>query len=202
MNSPMTHSFSQGSPGVPNTNPTWNGPRGSPQYHFPPQYQSSGFEMPGRPFYNSGQHMTHQYQPRHNPNFSPGYSRGPGFGSGRGRGGHYSPRNNAPGWGGGQRPSYRGRYSSEYKPHDVGQFYKKSMVEDPWQLLEPITWKTMYASSKNTYTPESSNSRASKSSSTNKGGPSTTSVNPSSQPSLAEYLAAAFNEAANNTENV
>ncbi|KAI9106942.1 hypothetical protein K1719_022470 [Acacia pycnantha] len=199
MNSQMTHSFAQGSP-IPNRNPTWTGPRGSAQYHFPPQYRSPGFGISGRPFYNSGQHITHQS--RHSPNHSPGYGRSPGLSPGRGRDGWYSTRNNASGWGGGQRLNSRGCFSSEGKPHDVGRFYKKSMVEDPWQLLKPVIWKMTDASSNNIYTPEGSKSWASNSSCTNKGGPSPAPVKSSSQPSLAEYLAAAFNEAANDTEIV
>ncbi|KAI9076293.1 hypothetical protein K1719_041718 [Acacia pycnantha] len=167
MNSQMTHSFAQGSP-VPNRNLTWTGPRGSAQYHFPPQNRSPGFGISGRPFYNSGQHITHQS--RHSPNHSPGYGRSPGLSPGRGR----------DGW----------------------SVLQKSMVEDPWQLLKPVIWKMTDASSKNIYTPEGSKSWASNSSSTNKGGPSPAPVRSSSQPSLAEYLAAAFNEAANDTENV
>lgn len=199
MNSQMTHSFTQGSP-VVNRNPIWNGPRGSPQYYFPPRYQSPGFEISGKPFYNPGPHITHQS--RHRPNLSPGYNHSPGLSPGRGRGGWHNTRNDASGWGGGQRLSSRGRFSSEDKPHDVDRFYKKSMVEDPWQLLKPVIWNVTDASSNSICTPGSSKSWASNSSSANKGGSSAAPVKSSSQPSLAEYLAAAFNAAANGTENV
>ncbi|KAI9075442.1 hypothetical protein K1719_042599 [Acacia pycnantha] len=101
-----------------------------------------------------------------------------------------------------QRLSSRGCFSSEDRPHDVGRFYKKTMVEDPWQLLKPVIWKMTDASSKNLYTPEGSKSWASNSSSTNKGGLSPAAVKSSSQPSRAEYLVAALNEAANDTGNV
>ncbi|XP_028777744.1 protein SICKLE [Neltuma alba] len=190
MSSQTTHSFTYGSP-VPNRNPAWNGSRGSPQYHCPPQYQNPGFEISGRPFYNSGQHTARQPKP------SPGYSHSPGLSPGRGRGNWYSTRND-----GGQRLSSHGRSSGGDKPHDVDWFYKKSMVEDPWQLLKPVIWKATDASLNNKYTPENSKSWTSKSPSTNKGGPSATPIKSGSQPSLAEYLAATFNEAANGMENV
>lgn len=205
MNPQMTHSFSRVSP-APHRNSIWNGPRGSPHYYFSPptssgvSYRSPGFE--GRPLSNYGQHLTHR--PSHSPNLSPGYSRSPGLGPGRGRGSWHNTRSLGSGRGAGGHLGPQGRFSNEDKLCDVDRFYKKSMIEDPWQFLEPVIWKVTYAASNNSYTPESSKSWTSKSSSTNRGGPSAATLNPSSQTSLAEYLAAALSDAhaANDTENV
>ncbi|KAF7830023.1 protein SICKLE [Senna tora] len=192
MNPQMTPSFTQASP-AHYRNQVWNGPRGSPHYNFPPHpssgvsYRSPGFEQSGRRLSNSGQHLSHG--PYHSPNISAGYNRSPGFSPGRGRGGMYNTRSAGSGWVGGQRPSSHGRFSNQDKSCDIDRFYKKSMVEDPWQFLNPVLLKVTEATSNNLYTSERSKSWTSKSSSTNREGPSVT------QPSLAEYLAAAFNEA-------
>lgn len=68
------------------------------------------------------------------------------------------------------------------------------MIEDPWKLLKPVLWKATDA------TPENSKFWTSKSTSTKREGPSAASVKSNSEPSLAEYLAAAFDEAANDAE--
>lgn len=75
-------------------------------------------------------------------------------------------------------------------------FYDKSMDEDPWQELEPLVWK-----SRNFKSPGSSNSWFPKSISMKKPRVSEASRQSSSQPSLAEYLAASFNEATNAAPN-
>lgn len=199
MNPQMTHSFAQGSP-APYRNPVWNGPRGSPRYDFPPHpssgssYRSPGLETPVRPLLNSGQHISHRptYSPNPSPRYSPSPNHSPRYSPspGRGRSGWYNTRG-----GGRQHPSSPGRFSNRDRPCDVDRFYKKSMVEDPWQVLKPVLWKVTGATSKNFYVPSESTSM-------NKGGPSGASVKPSSQSSLAEYLAAAFNETVDGTENV
>ncbi|KAJ7965826.1 Hydroxyproline-rich glycoprotein family protein, putative isoform 1 [Quillaja saponaria] len=106
----------------------------------------------------------------------------------------------APGscWSGGRGHSSHGHPSVVDRPRGPRQFYQKSMVEDPWKFMKPVIWKGINVPSN---TPESSKSLISESFSTKKAKVSDASDRSSSQPSLAEYLAASFNEAVNDTEN-
>ncbi|KAE9595991.1 hypothetical protein Lal_00030939 [Lupinus albus] len=219
INPQMIPSSTQASPS-PYGNPVWNGPRGPAHYNSPvwngprgpahcnpqvwngprgPAHYSSNprFEPPGSPFYNAPQGIIHQ--PSHNPNPSPGYRNSPNPSPGRGRG-FWNNRNPVSGRGSGRGRSSHGHWSNEDRASGQDRFYKRSMVEDPWKLLKPVTWKAPYAF------PDNSKSWTSKSSSTEREGPATASVKSNSEPSLAEYLAAALNEAAagaeNNAENV
>ena len=76
------------------------------------------------------------------------------------------------------------------------------MVEDPWEHLEPIIWKANDGYLNTSRIPLNSQPWISKATSTKGEGSSAASVKSSSEPSLAEYLASAFNEAANDAENV
>ncbi|OIW04318.1 hypothetical protein TanjilG_32510 [Lupinus angustifolius] len=207
INLQLTPSPTQASP-EPYGNPVWNGPRGPAHYNAPvwngprgPAHYSSNprFEQPGSPFYNSPQGIVHH--PNHSPNPSPGYRNSPNPSPGRGRG-FWQNRNPVSGRGSGRGRSSQGHSSNEDRAYGQDRFYKRSMVEDPWKLLKPVIWKAPYAFPVNS----KSWTSTSKSASTEQEGPTAASVKSNSEPSLAEYLAAAFNEAAagaeNNAENV
>ncbi|KAJ7958910.1 Hydroxyproline-rich glycoprotein family protein, putative isoform 2 [Quillaja saponaria] len=130
--------------------------------------------------------MNHQ---RSSPSPSPGRGRGGRYNNGRGPGF---------GWSGRRGQGSCGRQSPVDRIHVPKQFYRKSMVEDPWKFMKPVMWKRINAPSN---TPESSKSLSSKSFGTKKAKVSDASDRSSSQPSLAEYLAASFNEAVNDASN-
>lgn len=102
--------------------------------------------------------------------------------SGRGRG-RWSGRGQGQGRGGGHN-----HVSAEDRP-DL--FYNKSMVEDPWKFLEPVIWK----SHKKLSVPHSLSTKKARVSESPRYRQQS-----SSQPSLAEILAASFNEAATDDE--
>ncbi|KAF8411357.1 hypothetical protein HHK36_003906 [Tetracentron sinense] len=125
---------------------------------------------------------------------SPGFERGgsPSPSSGRGRGSRFS---NSPGSGSG-RGGGRGRgfhafFSGRERPE---LFYNKSMVEDPWKLMKPVV--------RNLNTPDTTRSWLPKSVSMKKARVSEAANESSSQSSLAECLAASFEEAVNDATNV
>ncbi|XP_019174434.1 PREDICTED: uncharacterized protein LOC109169981 isoform X2 [Ipomoea nil] len=159
---------------------------------------------------------------------SPGFVHGrgsPGFDHGRGRGyvfsnspRPYSGRANSPyqdsgrgrgRWQGnnvsfssmqsGRRGSGNREGSSAEARPDL--YYNTSMVEDPWEQLQPTIWKKVNTPSKYIDTPGSHKSRLPNSISMKKARLAEVQVKLSSQQSLAEYLAASFNEAANEGEN-
>ncbi|GAU21542.1 hypothetical protein TSUD_35050, partial [Trifolium subterraneum] len=194
-------------------NPVWNGPRGTNFPYHPSgggAYPSHKFESPRSPSYNSapGMNQWRNHSPypcsgyiplpsEYNSNHSPAFRNNPNSSRGRGRGFGNNTRGPVPGRGRGRGSSSRGRGSNEDRNFRPEQLYKMSMVEDPWTSLKPIIWYS-------TYSRENSKPwNPSKSTSTKKEGPPavfTKSI--SSGPSLAEYLASAFNEAANTEENV
>ncbi|KAK7301101.1 hypothetical protein RJT34_11961 [Clitoria ternatea] len=187
-------------------NPVWGGPRGPAYYNFPFHPSSAGtypsprFEPSGGPLFNSAaQDMTHRSN--YSPGFSPGYRNIPSPTQGRGRG-FGNTRSPLSGRRSGQRSSFQGHWSNDNRASGPDRFFKRSMVEDPWKDLEPMTWKAMGSSLYTFHTPEYSKTQISKSMNTKGEGSSTASVKSYSEPSLAEYLAAAFNEAANDAENV
>lgn len=104
----------------------------------------------------------------------------PSFGqsSGRGRGSHT-------------------HLSAQDRPLGREKFYNASMLEDPWKFLKPVSWRGGYAPLNNVNTPDSSKSWTTKPHGTKKPRVVEASNNSTSQPSLAEYLAASFNEAVN-----
>ncbi|KAJ1421311.1 TTDN1/Protein SICKLE [Sesbania bispinosa] len=157
-------------------------------------YPSPRFEPSGGPIYNSGQGINHQ--PSHSPNPSPGYRNCPSPSQGRGRGFWHNTRSPVSGRGSGQRLSSQGHRSNENRGSGLDRFYKRSMVEDPWKFLKPVLWNAMEASFNTAHTPENSKPWLSKSLSTKREGSSAASVKSNSEPSLAEYLAAAVTEAA------
>ncbi|TKY56341.1 extensin protein [Spatholobus suberectus] len=197
-------------------NPVWSGPSGPAHYNFPfhpssgGTYPSPRFEPSGGPLYNSAQGIAHQpsYSPNPSPGYrnspypSPGYRNSPSPGQGRGRGFWRNTGSAVSGRGSGQGLNFHGHQSNENTARGPDRFYKRSMVEDPWKHLEPIIWKAIDGSLNTSHVPENSKPWISKSTSTKREGSSAASVKSSSEPSLAEYLAAAFNEAANDAENV
>lgn len=113
-----------------------------------------------------------RFQPAGSPSFSHG--RGRGQRGGRGIGSH-------------------GQVSARDRPE---LFYNKSMVEDPWKFLKPVIWSRQDVKLKsmddnnNITTPGSLKSIGMKKARVTEGN-----IGSSSQPSLAEYLAASLNEA-------
>lgn len=97
-----------------------------------------------------------------------------------------------------------GSISAELQPH---LYYNKEMVEDPWRRLTPVTWKGVeleLRDSKQSWHPESISMKKAKVS------PESSKIsNPQAndspefpnisihRPSLAEYLAASFNDSTN-----
>lgn len=136
---------------------------------------SPGFGPVGSPGFSRGQGRPPWHGNSQNPNTSLGRGgshwqggrAGPSFGRSGGRGWGFHPRS------GSQGPE---------------SFYHKSMDEDPWQHLEARIWR-------NTKGPGSSNSWLPKSINVKKPRVSENSNRSGSQPSLAEYLAASFNDA-------
>ncbi|KDP41490.1 hypothetical protein JCGZ_15897 [Jatropha curcas] len=167
-------------------------------------------------YHNNAPHrgMTSQYHVRsRNPNFQPegnhsfNYGQGrplsprignnPYFGSGRGGSSTHSGRGQGQ-WHGSSRSQVSGRNGGRgrgFYSHGIGSdaalraesFYDKSMVEDPWQRLEPVLWKGLDGSS-DSWLPKSASMKKPRVSE---------SSNKSSSQNLAEYLAAAFNESVN-----
>lgn len=179
-------------------NPVWNGPRGPAHYNFPFRpagYPSPRFEPPRGPSYNSAQGMNQwpnhspnmNQWPNHSPNPSPGYRNSPGPSQGRGRGfWHDTTRSPDSGRGRGQGSSSRGRWSNDDRAAGPDRFYKRSMVEDPWKLLEPVIWKRNAADAYLNAAHAPGNSKPwtpSKSTSTQREESSTVYVKPNSGPS-------------------
>ncbi|KAK7321275.1 hypothetical protein VNO77_31758 [Canavalia gladiata] len=186
-------------------NPVWNGPRGPAPYNSQSHplsgatYSSPRFESSGRPLYNSPWGITHR--PSYTPNPSPGYRNYPSPSQGRGRGFWHNTRSPVSGRGSGHGPSFHGHWSNEDRASAPDRFYKRSMVEDPWKHLKPVIWKAIDVSLFTSQIPENSTPLISKSTSTKWEGSSAASAKSYSEPSLAEYLAAAFNDATNDAEN-
>ncbi|MED6174240.1 hypothetical protein PIB30_067232 [Stylosanthes scabra] len=198
----MVPSASQVSP-APYGNPVWSVPRGHAHYNLPFRPSSGGnypnprFEPPGGPSYFAGQGIIPR--PSYSLNPSTGYRNSPTPNRGRGRGVWHNTQSHVSGRGSGRGPASHGHWSNKDRASGPDNFYKRSMVEDPWKLLSPVIWRTADISS---YTPGSSKPWISNSVNDKREGPSGAANKPGSEPSLAEYLAAAFNEAAENAENV
>ncbi|KAG5122509.1 hypothetical protein JHK84_040849 [Glycine max] len=184
----------------PNPSPGYgNSPR--PSYNPNP---SPGYGDSPRPSYNSNPSPGYGNSPRpsYRPNPSPGYRNSPSPGQGRGRGFWRNTGSPVSGRGSGQGPNFHGHRSNENTARGPDRFYNRSMVEDPWEHLEPIIWKANDGYLNTSRIPLNSQPWISKATSTKGEGSSAASVKSSSEPSLAEYLASAFNEAANDAENV
>ncbi|GFP92685.1 hypothetical protein PHJA_001412700 [Phtheirospermum japonicum] len=160
---------------------SWGGPV---NYGPPPNFSRGGnFPSPGfrrgdSPHVDYGQGGG-GYQGQ-NSNFQ--YDSGRGRGRGRSYGGNSMSSGSGSGFrrGSGSRDSVSG----EQRP-DL--YYKKEMVEDPWMSMQPVIWKGSTRDSEKSWLPKSIAVKKSKASPE----ASQTSV---SQQSLAEYLAASFND--------
>ncbi|CAI8585811.1 unnamed protein product [Vicia faba] len=206
---------------VPPGGPSYNNAPGMNQW--PNQNANPRFEPPGGPSYNNAPGMNQWpnhnpdpssgYSPNHSdgyipnpssgysPNHSPAFRNSPNTSRGRGRGFWHNTRGPVSGPGGRQGSGSHGRWSNEDRSCGPERYYKRSMIEDPWKCLKPIIWCSTYPFSNISFTPENSKPRApSESTSTKREGLPAARSKPSSEPSLAEYLASAFNEAANTEE--
>ncbi|XAR48490.1 hypothetical protein NMG60_11031323 [Bertholletia excelsa] len=151
----------------------------------------NGSKSPGASYFSSP-HIggsSSAYSNRGRGSSNSRYGGSPFHNSGRGRG-HWS-NNMRPGLGLGSRGP-RDNVSAEIRP-DL--YYHRSMVEDPWKFLQPVIWKGEDTWVKGLNTPDSLKSARPKSVGLKK---AKISEESGSQPSLAEYLAAAFNDAVNN----
>nr|XP_043628654.1 protein SICKLE [Erigeron canadensis]XP_043628655.1 protein SICKLE [Erigeron canadensis] len=184
--SPQSHFTSgpahgSGQGGYPSPRFTNSPGNGSGQgYRMPaPQFRNSSHYGPGQGGYPTSSNQGRGQWRGNNMSQDPSYGRGKGQwsgprggrGRGRGRGGAHD------------------HVSAEDEP---GLFFHKSMVEDPWKSLEPVVWK----SQKQQWFPHSVNSKKPRVSE-----PPRQQQQSSSQPSLAEMLAASFNEATNDGSN-
>ncbi|KAK7385398.1 hypothetical protein VNO78_31115 [Psophocarpus tetragonolobus] len=182
------YNSAQGMAHRPNYSPSPSrGYRNTPRPSYSPN-PSPGYGNSARPSYSSNPSPGYGNSPRssYSTNPPPGYRNSPSPGQGRGRGFGINTGSPASERGSGQGTNFRG----------PDRFYKRSMVEDPWKHLEPIIWNSLHTS----HIPKNLQPLFSKSTSTE--GLSAASVKSSSEPSLAEYLAAAFNEAANDAKNI
>ncbi|CAA3008635.1 Hypothetical predicted protein [Olea europaea subsp. europaea] len=159
-----------------------NLPRGS-------NFMSPGFGQGGTPNFSYGRGRGQMY------NSSPSYGSGrgaspyPNSGRSRGRSSGYNSMSPGSGQRGRRGASSHSPVSAELRP-DL--YYNHEMIEDPWTELNPVIWKSQNVN------PNSEKSSLPKSISMKKPKGSSESSNRStSEPSLAEYLAASFSEAAN-----
>ncbi|KAF5740141.1 RNA-binding protein FUS isoform X2 [Tripterygium wilfordii] len=173
----------------------WNRPERIPNYGFPSN-AGAGTVSPDFGVYGPG--VDHGQSRGHwlgtSPNRASGHGGGPS--SGRGRG-HWHGSSMSPGSGrsGGRGRGFHPRGLQPDGTLGPERLYDKSMVEDPWQHLKPIIWKSLD-------TPGTSNSWLPQSISMKKERVPESRNKTSSQPSLAEYLAASFNEAVDDAAGV
>ncbi|KAK6115367.1 hypothetical protein DH2020_007636 [Rehmannia glutinosa] len=185
--SPVRSPMGPASPlGGPHENPptAWRGSGGAFNYNTPPNmsrggnFTSPGFTQGNPPYFNYGRGGGRQGY-----NSNSHYDSGRG-GRGRTFGNRMSPGSGSSGWRG---AGSREPVSAEQRP-DL--YYRKEMVEDPWMSLSPVVWKVVDALDSNkSWLPKSIGVKKSKISSK---APQTS----ISQQSLAEYLAASFDDSA------
>lgn len=161
----------------------------------PGRGSSPGFGQGGRPNFNSAQGRGSWSRNSHNP--GSGYRPNLGRGSGQWSDNNATPGSARSGGRGGRGRGPHDNVSAELRP-DL--YYNKSMVEDPWKFLTPVIWiieesPIMTCTSSKSWLPKSiSTQRATAS--------AASSESNKSQPSLAEYLAASFNDAIKNDESI
>lgn len=142
---------------------------------------------PGPPDFSHGPPMSRF---GNNPMPSPVYrGSNPGSGFGRGRCRSYT----GAGRGGRQGPGYHRPNMASDRAPEPERFFNASMLQDPWQQMEPVVWRKQDTKMTN---PSSSSSWLPQSIREKKERAPETFNQASSQPSLAEYLAASFNKAA------
>lgn len=174
----------------------WSGPNGTPPNSSRgANIPHTGFRPIGSPSFRSGRGRGHWFNTSPSPVSGCGGSSTPN--SGRGNNGWFG-NSTSPGSGRG-RGRGRGSYG-HVSAHDRPElFYNKSMLEDPWKFLKPVIWSIEKVSGKTQSTPDSAKSWLPKSITMKKTRVSEATNESSSQQSLAEYLAASFHEAMNNT---
>nr|GEX70927.1 hydroxyproline-rich glycoprotein family protein [Tanacetum cinerariifolium] len=180
--------------GYPGSQPHFtSGPiRGPGQGGYPSPGPGSSSSPRFSPYHGSGRgYPSPRPDFRNGANYSPNQGGYPGSGSNQGRG-QWSGKSMSSGTsygrgGGGQGQGGGGGHNHVSAEERPDMFYNKSMVEDPWKFLEPVIWK----SHKKQWFPHSVGAKKPRVSE------SPRQQQPSSQPSLAEILAASFNEAAN-----
>ncbi|KAL9172579.1 hypothetical protein ABFS82_03G056800 [Erythranthe guttata] len=192
--------FNQGPPPHFNQGPHFNqSPR--PNFYQSPQPHSNQsprphFNQSPRPNFNQNHvnYATPPNFPRGGNNFtSPSFRQGDSSHTnyGRGRGEYNSNSHNNSGRGGrGRSQGNRGAGSHNSVSADQRPdlYYRKEMVEDPWKMLTPVIWKGVDAlGSDQSWLPKSIAVKRAKVSPE----AAKTSI---SQQSLAEYLAASFND--------
>ncbi|KAL8238437.1 hypothetical protein R6Q59_015004 [Mikania micrantha] len=159
----------------------------SPQSHFTSGSGQAGYLSPhftNSPCHGSGRgYPSHGLHFRNNPIHGSSQGGYPSSGPNQGRGYELGFKNNVISGPSSGRGRGRGRglghnRSAEDRPD---RFFNKSMLEDPWKFLEPVIWKPL----KKQWNPYSHSAKVSES---------------PRQSSLAEVLAASFNEASNNAE--
>ncbi|XP_021911724.1 uncharacterized protein LOC110825564 [Carica papaya] len=155
---------------------------------------------PCSPVFHRGQGRAHWFGRSQSPGSGRGAS--PGGGSGRGRSSWYGGSASHGSVRSGRRlQSPHSRNLSEGDMLGPECFYDKSMEEDPWLNLKPVIWRGLDIPESCSNTLGSSNSWLPKSISTNKPRVAESSKKFNSQQSLAEYLAASFNEAVKDLPN-
>ncbi|XP_038716945.1 protein SICKLE-like isoform X4 [Tripterygium wilfordii] len=173
----------------------WNRPGSIPNYGFPSN-AGAGTLAPGSDAYGPG--VVHGQSRGHWLGTSPKFTSGHGGTHISGRGiGYWHGSSMSPGSGrsGGRGRGFHPRGLQPDRTLGPERFYNKSMVEDPWQHLKPVIWKSLD-------TPGSSNSWLPKSISMKKARVPEAPNKTNSQRSLAEYLAASFDEAVNDAAGV
>ncbi|XP_039033133.1 protein SICKLE-like isoform X1 [Hibiscus syriacus] len=159
------------------------------------------FSLGDSPSFNYGTARPQMFGNR--PNLDQGSGGSAYFSPGRGRSRGYSG-SSTPGLGRsvGRGQGFRGHISASNRILGPESYFDQSMLEDPWQHLEPIPWKRQEAGMDSSSTPGTSNSWLPKSIDPKKAKVSEASSNKfNSQQSLAEYLAASFNKAVEDTQN-
>ncbi|KAL8172016.1 hypothetical protein V2J09_023820 [Rumex salicifolius] len=158
-----------------------HGPIRSPMPVFNPQPEHQHHGFPNQPG---------NYLPMPRPGYwanngPPFQNQGPGRGRSRGQWTNNSPGHSGSGYGrGGRGAGHRGDASS------APYLYRRSMTEDPWKGLEPVVWRATLTSARSTEMFRKLSSDAKK--------PRVEEAHssaPKSNESLADYLAAAFDEA-------
>ncbi|KAK6277725.1 hypothetical protein POUND7_018048 [Theobroma cacao] len=195
-------SASDGSPGGmfgtppmhPGTSPRFWNPSNASRYSNSP---TPGFSPADIPYGRGRPQQFGNY-----PLPSPGHGGNLGLSSGRGRGrGYGGSITHGIGRSGGRGLGFHGHSSASNRTMGPESFYDESMLEDPWQHLKPVLWRRREAGMDSLSNPDSSNSWFPKSISAKKVKVSEASNKFNSQLSLAEYLAASFNKAVEDTQN-
>ncbi|KAF3447254.1 hypothetical protein FNV43_RR12434 [Rhamnella rubrinervis] len=198
----------------------WRGSGGVAGYNFPPNsstdynFPSPGFGPTSIPCFNTGQDSANWLNHSSSPVSGHGGSPSPNSGRGgdlwwrssmRPASGHRGGRGNfnpGSGWRGGRGLGSHVRPRAPDRSLGPERYYNDSMVEDPWKSLKPVIWKGVEDSLTISSTPDSSRPWTPKYLGTKRSKTLEVSNRSSNQPSLAEYLAASFNEAVDDASSI